>query len=281
MLQRPNINYPFFAYGIFKPGQIAYSRIENCVKSMYKEKIPHQLFLRDGVPFISRNPEEYGSTWGFLIEFKEDSIIDAYDIICEVEPEELYYWKEIEVNGNPANALIGRKPSRSRPMMMGSSFDGRNDPYFNEAIEVISEGIKEYKEDLKEIYNDHDELKNYFRLQRNYILLWAAIERYTSLKYGNNNKTSNNEKLSEEPIFQQSLKYHIGKNEIRIIYRTDTLKKIELDANSPKDSIDYYYTIRCNIVHRGKTPFNKGEIILKSLEELLNIFQDVLEDTFK
>ncbi|WP_298523422.1 hypothetical protein [uncultured Methanobrevibacter sp.] len=281
MLQKPNIKYPFFAYGIFKPGQIAYSRIEKYVKYVSQEDIKHRLFLRDGIPFISRDSDETFNTSGFLIEFREDFLYDAYDVICEVESEKLYYWKEILVCGKPANVLIGRKPSRSRPIPIGKNFDGSADPYFNEAIEVISDEIKEYKKIMKESYKEFDEIKCFFKLQRNYILLWAAIERYTGLKYGNGSKSSNNEKFSEECIFQESLKKHIGEKERRKIYRTDTLDKIELDSSSPKDSIDYYYTIRCNIVHRGKTPFNKGGIVLKSLEELLAIFQDVLDDTFK
>ncbi len=281
MLPQPKLDYPFFAYGIFKPGQIAYPRIEHYIKSMSPEDIKHEMFLRDGVPFISRDPDEYSRTSGFLMQFREDSLADAYGVICEVESEKLYYWKEIEVCGKPANALIGRKPSRSRPMGMGRNFDGSNDPYFNEAIEVISEGLEEYKKEMKKIREGSEEIRAYFRLQRNYILMWAAIERYTSLKYGKNPETNNNKKLANEPIFRESLKRHIVEDEKRVIYRTDTLKRIPLDADSPEDSIDYYYTIRCNIVHRGKTPYGKGEIVLKSLEELLAIFKDVLDNTFK
>ena len=88
--------------------------------------------------------------------------------------------------------------------------------------------------------------------------------------------------FARETIFQESLRKHVGE-EKRDIFRTDNLDMITLDANCPEDSIDYYYTIRCNIVHRGKTPPSdepsKEEIVLKSFEELSCIFRDVLNDT--
>lgn len=284
MLKRPNnINLPFFAYGTFNPGQIAYSRIEKNIKSKSHAKCKHKLFLRDGAPFISEHPIDNARTNGHLMKFKNDCKWDAYKTICEVASEKLYYWKVIDVEGTYANALIGRMPSKSNPISIGSNFDGSNDPYFREAIEIISESIKEYKEDSKQNLDEPERLRLYFKLLRNYILLWASVERYVSLRYGKGNEIKPNELFSRETVFQESLKYRIG-DETRDIYRTDNLDKITLDANCPKDSIDYYYTIRCNIVHRGKTPPsdepNKEEIVLKSLEELLDIFLDVLNDTF-
>ena len=116
-------------------------------------------------------------------------------------------------------------------------------------------------------------MKSYFKLLRNYILLWSSIEKYISLRYGKGNYERNNKEIfSTETIFQESLKQQIG-DETRDIFRTDNLNKITLDANCPEDSIDYYYTIRCNIVHRGKTPHNNEKIVLKSLKELLAILK--------
>ena len=280
MLQRPNINLPFFAYGSFKPGQIAYSRIEKHIKSKSPADCKHKLFLRDGSPFISKDSIVHGSTSGVLIEFKRNCKWDAYGIICEVASDKLYYWEVINVEGRHANALIGRKPSKSNPRRIGKDFDGSNDPYFKEAIEVIEDGIEEYGKDLKHCQSEDEMMKIYFKLLRNYILLWSSVERYIGLRYGKGNyELSNKELFATEKIFQESLRDNIG-DETRDIFRTDNLEKITLDANCPEDSIDYYYTVRCNIVHRGKTPHGSDEIVFKSLNELLNIFKDVLNDTF-
>ena len=265
---------PFFVYGTFKPGQIAYSRIEQFVeKPTIRMSIPYLLYLRDGTPFISHETTERPYTRGYLLEFKSDKdAIDAYNIIGEVVSNRLYKWGETNVSGKNVNVLFGRKPSRSRPKELGGSFDGSIDPYFNEAIKLIYSEIRDKKSIL--------DVEDYFKIQRNYILLWAAIERYTSLRYGFGNITDNNKKLANEKIFQDSLRCVIGKK-TRKIYRTDNLNPHKLNADDPEDSIKYYYTIRCNIVHRGKRIDEKDEMLLDSLIELICIFQDVLDDTFK
>ena len=266
---------PFFAYGIFKPGQIAYSRIErHIMKPPQKRTAKREMFLRDGVPFISRDPSDCCSAEGFLFEFKKCESKQAYRTISESTSKKLYYWKRIDVEGRDANALIGKQPSRSNPIPMGKVgiFDGSNDPYFEEALQLIRDDKKEKL--------DFREMRDYFKIQRNYILLWAAIERYCSLRYGPNLKAINNEMLASEWFFQMSLKNHVPEGETRRIHRTDTLDRIRLDCNEPKESIDYYYTIRCNIAHRGKGPISEARIVYDSLDELSKIFQDVLDCTF-
>lgn len=269
-----NTDLPFFDYGIFKPGQIAYSRIKEYEKESPKEcTVKHKMFLRDGVPFILKDPNEISSTEGFLFKFQENESENAYKTISETVSKKLYYWKKIDVRGESANALIGRSPSKSRPEPIGSCFDGRNDPYFKGALDLI-------RDDLDEKLNPK-EIKDYFKLQRNYILLWAAVERYCSLKYGPRFKTKINEKLASEWIFQESLRCHVPLGKTRHIYRTDTLDKLTLDCNNPEESIAYYYTIRCNIAHRGKGSIDDFDIVRNSLEELLKIFNDVVEYTFR
>ena len=47
-----DIDLPFFAYGIFKPGQLAYSKIRNHVdENINNVEINYLMKTRDGVPF--------------------------------------------------------------------------------------------------------------------------------------------------------------------------------------------------------------------------------------
>ena len=50
--KRNNIKRPFFAYGIFKPGELAYSRIKKYVHNEYPYTINYEMSYRDGVPLI-------------------------------------------------------------------------------------------------------------------------------------------------------------------------------------------------------------------------------------
>lgn len=274
LLNFPNdIDLPFFAYGIFKPGQLAYSRIENYVKTSYESEINYRMLIRDGVPLINENHCKHCLTKGFLIYFKEEYYREAYDLIRHTEPKKLYKWGRIKIGENDANILFGRRPDigSSSPEYDKEEFNGKNDPFFDEALELI-------KEDLKNPPGKWYDLKDFFKLQRNYILLWSAIERYASLKYGKATKRDNNKELAEEEIFKRSLKKHV--HEKRVVYRSYNLQKQTLDPDNSISSIEYYYTIRSNIVHRGKAIMGDKAMLKSSLVELLNIFDDVLDYTF-
>lgn len=303
-----NKNLPFFAYGIFKPGQLSYSKIEKYVSNSPKEyDIPHEMRYRDGIPFIIKNENDEGyKTKGFLIKFKnENDSINAYREICKSEPDKLYYWREkpICVNGELANVLVGKKPSHGSYIDRSDgpigNYDGKKDPFFEDAIEII-------EEDLYKDWNPNN-LKDFFILQMKYALLWASIERYCNFRY---DYKSINQMLidfaTKEKVFAESLQGNISPNEEilrkqinrkltndeeklkfipipknRKVYSSKNLDNAKLNPKNPKKSINYYYTIRCNVVHRGKSRDDEKEMLFPSLVELLNIFKAVLKESFK
>jgi len=97
-----NTDLPFFAYGIFKPNQIAYHVIDELVESFEKKSIDnYEQFLRDGLSFIFKNKESR-SLNGYKINFKADKALEAYFKISNKEPSNLYKWEVIE----NMNALV-------------------------------------------------------------------------------------------------------------------------------------------------------------------------------
>lgn len=50
-----NTELAFFAYGIFKPGQLAYSKIKNHINEKNNIELNYQMKLRDGVPILIDN----------------------------------------------------------------------------------------------------------------------------------------------------------------------------------------------------------------------------------
>lgn len=276
-----NTSLPFFAYGIFKPGQVSFSRIMPFVKDIEKDEIEYTLFERDGIPIVFEENNEH-KTKGYIITFKQDKSEDAYNIIREIESKTFYKWAEKPIfteNGIGVNMLFGKKHENSNPIHISNNYDGINDVFFNKAIPLIANDMKKY--DI-----NNDEFKNIFQLQRNYMLLWTAIERYTSLKYGENSIMANNKKLAKEKIFQDALRLFVknedNENKQRTVFSSKDLKGYYLDPNDATSSIIYYYTMRSNVVHRGKSVISTDEENLrKSLLELLMIFQFVLKNTFK
>lgn len=267
---------PFFAYGIFKPGQLAHSKIRNLVDEHQDNvEIHYPMRIRDGVPILIDEEKDYYLTKGSLITFKENHRKRAYEIISKTLLRKLYEWNTIEIAGKPVNILFGVNPDNGSNHIEGreerTNFNGKNDPLFNEAIELIEKNLNSSKPSM------HAE--NFFELQMNYMLLWSAIERYSSLKYNEPYKSDNYKKFTKERAFKRCInkykdKYH------EPVYSTDDLRVHKFNADDGYETIFYYYTFRCNVVHRGKSMYGDYDMLKTAAEELLEIFKEVLKDTF-
>ena len=187
----------------------------------------------------------------------------------------LYEWKTITVNGKAVNILFGVDPDNGSYGIEDSqeriAFDGKMDPLFSEAIDLIEKNLNADKDPWK--------IESFFELQMNYMLLWTAIDRYSSIKYNKKSQYLNNERFAKQKAFKEGIKkfkdeYH------RPVYSTDDLKIHEFNAENPIETMYYYYTIRCNVVHRGKAMANDYDMLETATSELLEIFKEVLENTF-
>lgn len=262
-----NIELPFFAYGLFRPGQLAFFQLVDLVSEITDPvQISGSLLLRDGLPII--DPAGHGSVNGALLTFAREQAAAAYDRISAMEPDKQYRWDKAQANGNPSNVLVGRYPKKGSVSCEDDEWNGWNDPLFTAALEVVGETLasQEFNWDMKPI----------FRLQMAYLLLWSSIERYVSLRYHlGRNVMQKVGKLADEPAFAEGLLLHVKKS--REVYRADRpSERVTLDPRSPSEAVDYYYQVRSNITHRGKGVVRDYELLRESLTELLPIFREVL-----
>lgn len=266
---------PFFAYGIFKPGQLCFFRIKDLVKNIIKGTAHGYLKERDGIPLLFKN--EYAEVKGYLIYFHDTKGNDAYSSIAEIEPDKMYKWDTIEVNeGIRANVLIGIR-ERGCCELFESEWEGKEDPLFKQGLAEV-QNILDNNSDQDT--NPDERYISLFRLQMAYLLLWSAIERYAGLKYHlKKNVNEKVNKLAEEKCFADSLRKNVeGKRKLSSATDDD---QFTLDPEEPKKSIQYYYQVRSNAAHRGKAVLDDYEIVNKSLKELLAIFKDLLAEAFK
>ena len=274
-LDLPDTNLPFFAYGIFKPGQLAYSKIRNHVDGTIDAKIDYGMRHRDGVPILIGGKSDNSHTKGVVITFKEGQEIETYGIICKTLLRKLYEWKTIRINGRDVNTVFGVNPDYGSDHIEGSedrfSFDGKNDPFFSEAIELIESNLNSSGFSWN--------VENFFELQMNYMLLWSAIDRFSSLKYNKKSNNKNYEKFSSQKAFRDGIR-RFENHFHREVFSTDDLKVHNFDADNPIGTMYYYYTLRCNVVHRGKAMVADYEMLNTAAKELLAIFKDVLNDAF-
>ena len=254
---------PFFAYGIFKPTEISYFQIKDCVKESFVINIKGKLLIRDGLPIYDANGQE--SVQGSLIYFDYDKQIEAYQRITDMEPENHYRWAEISSGTPLTNILVGKSPNKGSDFLDEQKWDSWSDPLFTSALEAIDETLKtnsEFNHDLKE------DLKKLFHLQMAYLLLWSSIERYVSLRYRLDGNAAFEKvmELAKENTFKNALQAHVTRTDK--VYRADNpTKHYELNNNNSKKSLEYYYQIRSNITHRGKGMNKDFQKVKESLEE--------------
>lgn len=269
MERPPNIDLPFFAYGLFRPGQLAFFQLREFVSNVTDPtQVAGRLRLRDGLPAIypTRNDE---LVKGALVTFLPGQAAAAYDRISALEPDKYYRWDEAQVDGKPVNVLVGQPPEKGSKSYEEANWNGWTDPLFTAALDVVEETLNSQEFDWN--------LKPLFRLQMAYLLLWSAIERYVSLRYHLGDSVIGKvAQLAHESAFAQGLQRHVKSR--REVYRADRPREKEvLDPGSPKKAVLYYYQVRSNITHRGKGAVQDYELLEKSLNELLPIFRDVLK----
>ena len=271
-----NTQLPFFAYGIFKPGQIAHSKIKNHVKKTENAEIAYGMRHRDGVPILIDRKSKYGKTQGVIITFRDCQEEETYGIISKTLLKDLYEWKTIEIDGTLVNVVFGVNPDYGSDYIEDPHesicFDAKNDPLFNEALDLIEMNLNSK--------NSTRRIEGFFELQMNYMLLWSAIDRFSSLKYNKSSQKENLKKFADQNAFRKGIKkfkdeYHDS------VYSTDDLKIHKFNADNHTETLFYYYTLRCNVVHRGKGIVTDYWMLKTAAKELLELFRDILETSFE
>jgi len=111
------------------------------------------------------------------------------------------------------------------------------------------------------------------------MLLWTAIERYTSLRYHfRKSVVGKIMRMTDEPAFRKALLAHVQREDS--VYSTDAGSPEKLLRENPKKSLKYYYQVRCNATHRGKAMSNDVDRLEKCIGELARIFMETRDGAF-
>lgn len=303
-----NTTLPFFSYGIFRPGEIAYGILEDLVDEsrIEIEKIKGELKLRDGI--LVYDNKKSGEISGYLLHFKNGKEIEAYERIQKIEPKEYYTWNaEKSPYKNKFNILYARSIESGVDEAI-SEFDSSlfdslfssiwKDPFFKKGFQLLHElkcndffestlKFKEYR-----TWHEEDNFNRYLKLQMLYIFLWSLIERFTFLAYGlGMNPNKRNIALSNDSDLMESVQKLINDPNFtyfksgfkRELSRTDSPgEKIKWEKNKGyeidlKKMINFYYCLRSNITHRGKSGMRKSQLLSESFNELLFLIENLWE----
>ena len=295
-----NTELPFFAYGIFKPNQIAYYVIKDLVESTENKSIDnYEQFLRDGLSFIIKTKKP-GSLNGYKINFKSDNAFEAYFKISNKEPSNLYKWEVIE-NMNTLVA-IDKKGFDEDFHEDPDSIIGWNDPYFHIGLEVITQqkfDNKNMNYGVNSNWNDKGLFAEMIFVQMKFLLAYSMLERLaflmTSFQSGSNQVST---VLADNDFVQAAIlklyddlseEAKIKKREVysseRTISSKDKVKmgkvtfnfRDRIEQEDFKKIIIFYYQLRNNITHRGKSVGRISDDLKIYLSELTSIIKYTLK----
>ncbi len=275
-MKPPNrLDLPFFAYGLFKPGQLGFDGIRELAQEVdLGARMQGVLFERDGVPLLLDSSDgETGEVAGALVTFHPDGAAAAYQKIAALEPERQYEWgTRRTAGGMEANVLISIS-SKGAHRIEETDWDGRKDPHFKEALAVVECVLSKGKYEMGSV-------ERLMELQMAYMLLWTAIERYTSLRYHlRTNVMGKLRQMATEPGFQDALKRYVSSE--RSVYSTDAGEPEKLSGEKPKKALLYYYQVRSNVAHRGKALMIDACLLENCIGELLPIFRATIDRAFE
>jgi gamma-glutamylcyclotransferase (GGCT)/AIG2-like uncharacterized protein YtfP len=268
---------PLFVYGFLRPGELAYHQIGGYVAHAEPASVSGEALERDGLLILAAEGND--EVFGDLLRFEPQQAELAYRAIDELEPRNLYRWAPgtAVADGKPieVNMLVAATAARGSHRL-DYEWSSRTDPLFTEALDEINLIL----EPGRPLSPGSEEIRAFFRYQMAYLLLWSAIERYASLRWGfGGGPVQRVKKLAREPAFVRALQEHAAPG--RVVYRADNpgASPIRLDPGDATRAIDFYYQVRSNITHRGKAAHDELSLVFGCLSELNAIFRDVLTDT--
>ena len=273
---KKKLNLPFFAYDVFKPGEIAYSRIKEFIdvdRSIFDYSVNYPLDIVNGVPFLFKT-HNYYHTQGTLFYFKDyDAAVNAYEIISQAKSFKLYGWTTIYDGHVRMNVLMGKNDIIKVPYHENRGvYSSKEDPMLVRIVYTIWQNI------LPILLNKEFDTDDFFNLQMNYIMLWSSIDRYMVLKYGKRDQQENLKCLANEKSFEDAVLLFSDKNDnLPVVLSNEDYRCFQLNKEKPLCCIRYYYTIRCNVVHTGKSHYDDYHLLRYAVLELLQIYMYVLK----
>ncbi|MDQ3898518.1 MAG: gamma-glutamylcyclotransferase [Actinomycetota bacterium] len=279
----PRLDLPLFDYGLLKPGEPAHDLLADIVVHTEAATLPNGgLRVRDGLPLL--DPDGTLGVQGVLLTFTAGKEKRAYTAVCEVAPRQHYRWDmtEMRVEGRPGrvNVLRGRHPDRGSSDEWFSSWSGAADPLLRFGLTEVRRAAFEHATAPFPTVGGEDAAmwERFYGLQAAYLLLWAAVERFTALAYGPAQAALERTwRLGDDPRFRQCVvAAGVAPSAKTADSRDPTrARRIREDGSGAMFSWD---AARHLVAHPGRTAFADGVFLRRSLVDLHDTFRLALLD---
>ena len=272
---------PFFAYGIFKPTELAYRQLEDLIRVTREDVVTGTLLIRDG--FAVHDPAGYGRVRGFTLWFRDDAVDEAYQRISQFEPKRLYKWVEaMTERGEAVNVVAGR--GSPVPGAVPHGYDDwslwRDDAMFRDGMRLVVEDASRFAHfKFPSAPPDQFPWTDFFQLQMLHMFAWTILERYVAMRFGPRTApTQAARRLGADEVFATALEQTAITLD-RPLYDTRGGGPYRFSPEDPAGSARYLYQLRSNVVHRGKGTHQDAELLRRGFLVLSEVLDCIRQST--
>ncbi len=254
---------PFFAYGVFKPTELAYGQLKDLVLATQEDVVAGSLLIRDG--FAVYDPAGHGRVRGSALWFRTDAAEEAYQRICEFEPQRLYKWVQAPTERGEAVNLVAARGSPIRGAVPHEHDDWslwRDDAMFRDGTRMVVGEAEQFAHfSFPSAPPDEFPWTEFLQLQMLHMFGWTILERYVAMRFGPRTApTQAARRLGEDKVFATALLQTAMKLD-RPLFDTRGGSPYRFSPEDPAGSARYLYQLRSNVVHRGKGAHQDAELL--------------------
>jgi hypothetical protein len=272
----PDGQSPLFVYGLLKPGELGHDQIRSYVDSTEEATINVGLRVLDGVPIL--DPDLRGDTTGWIVSFTDPKA--GYSAVCGFEPQAVYTWTEMDAFARPAGGepvkvnVLAVSPDVRIETDGGDVVDdwsAASDPLFCFGLPAVAAIATEqasipFRTGSPQNISDW---QRFYQVQAAFLLTCTVLERIAYFCVGNRfGPTRRVTELGKTEDFKQAAKEAGVTDPRRSVGRSDMPSNRRRASPGGSGFATRAYTIRSNLMHRGKSAYREAEIVRSTLLDL-------------
>jgi hypothetical protein len=264
-----NSKWPLFVYGALKPGEISWPMISELVENPLESYVEdHQLVMAGGLPMAI--PRMGKKVQGHIVQV--NAVENAILVIEALEGiNRVYKWSKGKGPDGWVNILVPVKPPTKLSEI--EAWSTADDPYFGMVIPHVHATLKKSMLETSKPVLTTDAYYNYLDLQAAYLLLWTLFERillFTRANYLTGSKMTKKEsrKTIEKIEWKKAIELTASNQQMSVVPADDVFGKA---VRFTENQFLFFYQMRNNIVHRGKSASADQKQLLKAAVLFLNV----------
>jgi len=270
----------WFVYGSLKPSELGFRQIEHLIDHHESAQLKgYRLLVRDGLPAIGIDQSKTKMVDGHLLyaklgeESQLASVIDAFELPGNYEVHSAEVSNSSGISIQAATNFLKYAKNGNPEFIESSSWSVCDDAYFRHGLPTLFHAAQNSIAGFHGHGNSPDFWKDYLPIMGTFLNLWTVMERYVAFSQPCINSDIYEKNRPEKPsTMQEHLKAleqsNAGKKALvsvihrpnRPVFRTDIGRR----SISPNNPLRYWYQVRNNSAHRGKSVFKDYDLVRHS-----------------